>query len=287
VVACIFATLAHYVLFFVSGPEPAGEAASLAPRATGDVVPRAASINAIIARNLFGVAGKTDAANAAPTVETRLPLELRGVFVGERPEDSSAIVAQKGKTGESFIIGEILPGNAELVAVHTDHIVLRRAGNLESLRFPQSGKESLVPQKPQRSFSRNSVDKASDAKRAGPRRANRRAPNARTNQTTPREFVEKYAEKLKGDPEGVIRELGLSPVSAGSSDGYRLGNLANSPYLSQTGLQPGDVILSVNGQAVGDIQRDRQQIEGLLQQGSARLEVQRGTRRFFVSASLR
>ena len=144
-----------------------------------------------------------------------------------------------------------------------------------------------VAQQPLRSFTRNSVGNTSGTKPANARRANRRAPNARTIQTTPREFVEKYAEKLKGDPEGVIRELGLSPVSAGSSDGYRLGNLANSPYLSQTGLQPGDVILSVNGQAVGDIQRDRQQIEGLLQQGSARLEVQRGTRRFFVSASLR
>ena len=63
----------------------------------------------------------------------------------------------------------------------------------------------------------------------------------------------------------------------------RLLDLARDPRR----LQPGDVILSVNGQAVGDIQRDRQQIEGLLQQGTARLEVQRGTRRFFVSASLR
>jgi general secretion pathway protein C len=51
-------------------------------------------------------------------------------------------------------------------------------------------------------------------------------------------------------------------------------------------LQPGDIILSVNGQAVGDIRQDQKQIDNLLAQGSARLEVQRGNRRFFITASL-
>ena len=67
----------------------------------------------------------------------------------------------------------------------------------------------------------------------------------------------------------------------------RLDRLAQSPYLRQTGLQPGDVILSINGQPVGDVERDRLELDNVLAQGSARIEVQRGDRRFFITASLK
>ena len=88
------------------------------------------------------------------------------------------------------------------------------------------------------------------------------------------------------NPNEALSKLGIAPVAEGASSGYRVGGLADSPYLSQTGLQPGDVILSVNGRPVGDIRQDRMEIDNVLAQGSARLEVQRGTRRFFVTASL-
>ena len=105
--------------------------------------------------------------------------------------------------------------------------------------------------------------------------------------SSPRDLVNQYREILADDPEGALADLGIAAVSPGSAEGYRLDTLsAESPYLRQTGLQPGDVILSVNGQPVGDVQRDQQQIDNVLSQGSARLEVQRGSRRFFVTASL-
>ncbi len=112
---------------------------------------------------------------------------------------------------------------------------------------------------------------------------------ARTPQTprTPREFVETYRERMAQEPAAVLQELGLSPVSDTDSKGYRLDNLANSPYLNRTGLQPGDVVVSVNGRPVGNVSSDQLELDGLLAQGSARLEVQRGSRRFYVTASLK
>ncbi|MDH3643531.1 MAG: PDZ domain-containing protein, partial [Gammaproteobacteria bacterium] len=101
-----------------------------------------------------------------------------------------------------------------------------------------------------------------------------------------RDFVANYRDMIEQDPEGALTNIGVTPVSEGQSSGYRLGNLADSPYLSQTGLQPGDVVLSVNGRPVGDISQDKMEFDNVLAQGSARLEVQRGTRRFFVTASL-
>jgi general secretion pathway protein C len=101
-----------------------------------------------------------------------------------------------------------------------------------------------------------------------------------------RDMVDDYREVLEENPEQAMDALGVSPVAEGAAEGYRIGDLAHSPYLSQTGLQPGDVILSVNGRPVGDLNQDRQELSNVLAQGSARLEVQRGSRRFFVTASL-
>ncbi len=99
--------------------------------------------------------------------------------------------------------------------------------------------------------------------------------------------VQSYRERLQQDPVGTLNSLGVAPVASGGAQGYRVDSLASSPYLAQTGLQPGDVVLSVNGRPVGDVQQDQAQIDNIVAQGSARLEVQRGTRRFFVTASLK
>lgn len=273
-------TLAMSVLFFVSGPAGADLTTSSGTSASPLPAPTANSVNAILSRNLFGVAGATAASDgAAAEVETRLPLQLLGVFVAEHGSadaDSAAIVAQKGKPGKLYQIGDLLPGNAELIEVHPQHIVLRRAGAREALRFPDVEKLQLADLA--NASESNIPEKFTATTRAvGSRAAGNR---------TPREMIDAYRDRLSEDPQRALDDLGIAPVSVGSSQGYRLDNLAQSPYLSQTGLQPGDVILSVNGQAVGDIRQDQKQIDNILAQGSARLEVQRGNRRFFITASL-
>jgi general secretion pathway protein C len=270
-------TLAMSVLFFVSGPAGSELTMSSGTSASPLRAPTANSVNAILSRNLFGVAGATAAIDGATAeVETRLPLQLLGVFVAEQGSadaDSAAIVAQKGKPGELYQIGDLLPGNAELIEVHPQHIVLRRAGARETLRFPDVAQLQLA-----NAPESNIPDKfAATTGAAGRQVASNR---------TPRELIDAYRDRLSEDPQRALDDLGIAPVSVGSSQGYRLDNLAQSPYLSQTGLQPGDIILSVNGQAVGDIRQDQKQIDNILAQGSARLEVQRGNRRFFITASL-
>lgn len=274
VIAGIAFTLANTVLFFVvppesEGPKAAPDRATRTPDRSGAV-----SVNAILSRNLFGVAAEGAAAaqaNELPAVETRLPLELLGVYAANEPAASSATVAQKGRPGENYRIGDVLPGNAELLEVHDDHIVLRRAGGRETLRFPEIATSAdVVPVE----FEEPVYDDQADAE---PLR----------DAESPRDFVTSYRERLDADPDGALQEIGLSPVAEGEAQGYRLDSVAaDSPYLSQTGLQPGDVVLSVNGTPVGNVQQDRQQIDNILAQGSARIEVQRGTRRFFVTASL-
>jgi general secretion pathway protein C len=270
-------TLANNVLFFIAPPDQSATGASARqPARTPDTRP-AISISAILNRNLFGEAGESAVVDSGlPAVETRLPLKLLGVFVADVVEESAAIVAQDGRAGILYVIGEKVPGNAELIEVHADHIVLRRAGTRETLRFPQETSSQIVAG-PEMDEPVPDVWPEDDSQ-----------DQADIEPESPRDFVASYRDRIEADPEGTLREIGISPVSEGDAQGYRLDSAAaSSPYLSQTGLQPGDVVLSVNGQPVGDIQQDRHQIDNILAEGSARIEVQRGTRRFFVTASLK
>ena len=268
-IAGIAYTLATTALYFLGGPGESTAEPVVNNKVTNTSV-KPVSVEQIIAKQLFGSAkpgAKTQTAVAA--VETRLPLELVGVFQADDANESAAIVAQKGKPGILYKVGEVMPGSAKLLEVFPDHIVLSRAGVREVLRFPKTAGAFEAQDNPQAA----------------------QIVSAQINQGPPqsaKDFVDRYRQQLESQPEAVLDQLGLQPVKAGANEGYKLGNnLAQSPYLSQTGLQPGDVILSVNGRPIGDVQQDRMEMDNILTQGSARIEVQRGSRRFFVTASLK
>jgi general secretion pathway protein C len=265
------------------------------PVGSQPAAPRAApDLNTVIAGNLFGRADATaDAPADEPAVVTSLPLELLGVFVSDAaPDDSAAIISQRGRAGTLYHVGEDVPGNATLLEVHQGHVVLRRSGTRETLHFPAPG-EGFAARNPVVPMDSAIDDTFADSMDNFPMdQANEfdegytEEPEVDMQAESVRDLVDEYRSELEENPSAALEELGVSPVSDDAAEGYRVGDLAQSPYLSQTGLQPGDVILSVNGRPVGDLNQDRLELDNVLAQGSARLEVQRGTRRFFVTASL-
>ena len=259
-------TLASLVTFFVQAPladspNPAGQPAPKASNARQSSA--TADLEAILQANLFGKA-PTEAEQAAskPTVETRLPLNLLGVFVAEEAEVSAAIIAEKGKAGRLYEVGAKVPGNATLSAVQADHVVLLRAGSRETLKFPKM-----------KAFERRQVVAPPPTKASAPTLSGAQ------------DFVAAYRERLAERPEQVEQLLDELKVEA-TTGGYRVGDLSTLPYLSRTGLVAGDLILSINGLAVGDLNADRLALQDLLAAGDMRIEVQRGERRFFLTASL-
>ncbi len=290
IVGLIAYTLATTIWTFFQTPVSQTQSPS-GPRTTSSGTENRpqANVNWILSKHLFGEAGAQ-----APVVKddepakiTTLPLELQSVFVSDVPEESAAIVAQKGKAGLLYKVGEKLPGNAELVEVASDRVLLRRAGVRETLLFPKSKSQFQIEAIDAEPGNRNlepadngivygsgegdngsdlatSVDESSDAQ----------------DQALD---IEDYKDRLTEDAEGTLDDLGIETADGG---GYRIGNLAQSTLLRSTGLQSGDVILSVNGRPIGDVQQDKLQLHNILAQGSARIEVQRGSRRFFITAAL-
>ena len=252
--------------------------------------------------HIFGVAPVTVVANADATDApvTALPLQLLGVFVAGIADDSTAVIAEENRDGELFGVGDPLPGNAVLAQVHSDRVVLKRGSEVETLRFPETAGTNgfASSDDPSASFGADAQFDPSDAAMieapepeavvpdvidaADPQTRRDSNGQAAGGQTS----LAAYRDRLKSEPASVLNEIGMQPINNGAAQGYRVGDNVGSG-LARVGLQPGDVVLTVNGQPVGNIQNDQRQVDGVMSQGSARLEVQRGNRRFFVTASLR
>ena len=253
--------------FFAAGPEPlpvAVENTDPAKRAGVD-------IQALQGMNLFGTPAAAPQETTAEVIqETRLSLVLVGVFVADEAEASSALIARSGAKPELYNIGDKLPGGATLIEVFPDRAVIRRSGARELVRFAEP-----------RSISVSRVARAGSAGTATTSR-NARVPDEP--QQSFAETIEEHRTEIDENPEGALERLGVEPVVAGQAQGYKLGS--QPALLARTGLKTGDVILSVNGRPIGNVNQDRLELDNIVAQGTARLEVKRGVRRFFVTVSL-
>ncbi len=286
-VAGIAYTIAQSVVFFIGQTD--ADPAVVTDLATGPALPPV-NIQAVMDRHLFGQAdAQAGESMAAPSVETRLPLELQAVFVATQHDaESKAIVAEKGQMGRLYRIGADLPGAVQLVEVQDNFVVLSRAGSRERLTFPHLTSNLAAPldlSNPDTLYVQDPASMSNPYESVIPEQPEEPAPES-VPEIPPAQQIEDFQSRLESDPEGALEAAGVQAVATDSAQGYRVGNLAQSPQLRQTGLQPGDVIVSVNGQAVGNVDSDRMELANVLAQGSARIEVQRGSRRFFVTTSL-
>jgi len=246
------------------------------------------NIEAVVGRNLFGKPVTQMSAQAqlvAKAAETRLPLELRAVFESSESSSSAAIIGQRGQNAKLFTVGDSVPGNAILEGVVDDKVLLRRAGKLEFLPFPESKYQATQNQKAKVTINQTKNEQlviSSDAGKQTPTTAISETIEAQA-ATAESPTEPALLREFKENPQEMISKIGLSETKSG---GYRVGNVSNSPYLRQSGLQSGDVILSVNGQTLSNVQNDSTQLAGLMAGGTARLEIQRGDIRFTITASM-
>ena len=268
-------TLTSVVYDLLLGPESVPDT----PSAVSQVTTRhSVSVDGIAAMHLFGTptsSGEVARERTESLQETRLSLELVGVFVADDAPASAALVARRGQLAERYRVGERLPGNAVLAEVYRDRVVISRGGVRELIRFdPRQGQE-FVP----------SVATHRDGGAAGfaEPKAEPEAPTAEVaDARSAEELLNSYQDELATDPVKLLATLGLAEAPADDGGGYVIGAVADRPELKATGLQRGDRIISVNGQAVGDPESDRLELQKVVALGTASIEVQRGERRFVL-----
>lgn len=282
VIVAMSLSVARSVLFFMelSAPAPMRPVQQSAPSVD------ASQLNWKVSDlELFGKAvAPAELVEAVDAPETQLNLELQGVFIADDDSHSTAIVAEKNKTGELFAIGDRLPGNATLAAVFVDHVLIRRGSRMERLMFSDNQFRSVAPdtedQVTEGSVPSTPAAQQSRLDQLRNRLRNKAESAAEANPA--RQALTQYQQKLQDDPAGTLSEMGISAVSDGESNGYSVGSEAQGA-IRQAGLQPGDVILSINGRPVGNVADDTALIDQVMSSSRVRVEVQRGQRRFFLT----
>jgi general secretion pathway protein C len=222
-------------------PAPAARAAAQARPAIDTA--------ALASLDVFGAAKATGGGPAANAPDTTLQLKLNGVFVSGDPKQSGAIVSEASQPtgGKLYQVDDSLPGGATLAAVYEDRILIRRSDDgSETLRFEKPSTGSVVPppgvagQPPAPPNVRAMLDQASNA--------------------------------MAQSPDAYLQSIGLVRTRRG----YEVSANAPDNILQSAGLKPGDRVVSINGQALGDPLRDRALLTEVKNRGSARVEVQRG-----------
>lgn len=201
--------------------------------------------------DLFGKAQAAAAGQAANAPDTTLQLKLNGVFVSGDADRSSAIVSESSQpNGKLYRVNDSLPGGATLAAVYPDRILLKRGeGSTEVLRFE---KTSLLGGEPKPPAPPTAMPEGSNNVRG---------------------FLDHAAVALEQQPEAFLNEMGLIR----SGRGYEIGPNAPEKITKSVGLRPGDRIVSVNGQPLGNLPNDRALLQQVKERGSARIEIQRGS----------
>ena len=235
----------------------------------------AIDVNALVNLHLFGRPTREGGAvpqSVANAQATRLPLELKAVFAASENPFSAAIIGQRGQRARLYTVGESVPGNAVLAEVYPQQVLLRRAGQLESLAFPESTYKA----------SSKSVSRVAESTAVAPNNSPA-LPSRASAQSKIAESADTLTQQLVADPQAAIGELGLT---ADSSGGYKVGDVANSPYFQSSGLKRGDIIFSINGSPMSNVKNDKALLAEIMTSGRARLEVMRNNQRFVITASI-
>ena len=229
-----------------------------AARPTTPIADSAAEFRQLLSANLFGQAELGTGANLSPSSIplTSLNLVLTGVMVGS--STNFAFISINGSNESSFGLGDEILAGATLHAVYPDRAVLRRGGALESLVLKDSASlpdGSFVTSAPQR---RNAPSTGIQ--------------NSGDNQfTVERNTLTQQMQK----PEFLSQAL-MVPNAGG---GFLVREIQPGSVYEKLGMRAGDVIRSVNGQPINnmdEVMKLYQQLGGVNQIGNVAIEITRG-----------
>lgn len=175
---------------------------------------RTAEAGALAVGDLSGVFAHVAQAAMPIAPESRLGFTLRGVRVGEAPGSGSAIIDIPNDGQRLVGTGQTLSADIRLEEVYADRVVINRRGVRESLFLTDQGR-----QRARSGASSNTSNAAAE--------------------TAPVQMSEREMAR------GWLSGLSLTPVYAdGAVRGLRVDGGADQ--LSSLGLEPGDVVLSLN-----------------------------------------
>ncbi|HEV2269388.1 MAG TPA: type II secretion system protein N [Steroidobacteraceae bacterium] len=189
----------------------------------------------VVRAHLFGAA-PIEAARASRIV-SRAPLVLTGIIATGDPKDGFAILGSNAATARVFHTGSEAAPGVLLTEVYPQWVVVLRGDERVTLRLPQaSGGDQAI----NLSFARTAGGPPGEVADGGDDGVQLPSPSD-------------FKPPPMSTANTLIRAFSLRPVSMGGERGVRImGTGINSTTLSALGLAPGDVIMQINGVAIGN-----------------------------------
>jgi general secretion pathway protein C len=177
---------------------------------------------AIADTHLFGMASAKADSDLNNLPQTSVSLVLAGTIALPDPEAGFAIVGENATTAKFYRVGASINGSIRLHSVYLDHVIIDRGGVLETLSLPHGpGLEVTAANRPT---------------------AN---PGA--------QFSDNIRRLAANNPSSLAQMIRVQPVfSNGTQKGYRVYPGRERAQFARLGLQPGDLITTINGTALND-----------------------------------
>ena len=221
---------------------------------------RGVDLTALLSSHLFGVAPHSAGSLAEDAPQTSLPLVLTGVIAGSDPSAGLAILGPSPQAVRVYAVGDRVPGGATLAAVLAQKVLLRQNGVLQSLPLPQQETETAAP------------------------------PNTAAltpEQTQAPQFAARMRSLVARRPQILAELLRPEPVfSGGHQLGYRVYPGSNPVAFARLGLQPGDLVLDINGTPLNDPAQDQQILATLGDSSEATVTVLRAGQQRVLTLNL-
>jgi general secretion pathway protein C len=211
---------------------------------------RRTDLQSIVDKHLFGVYQPTPTGqNAAEAPETRLSLTLIGVLAATEAGESRALIGSSDGDEKPYALGDDVIRGVSLQAIFPDRVVLSRDGTLETLRLNKDA----------------------------PTTGTAPAPIASTVPPGTAQLLTQIRDQVLSDPSKASQFIRIQPANVdGKLTGFRVYPGRDRGAFNQVGLQPGDLVTSVNGIQLDDSQKALQMLTELSKANSISLTVQRG-----------
>lgn len=183
---------------------------------------RGPDIQAIADAHLFGAVEVENKVDPSTAPQTQMNLVLSAVFATNDPAKGLAIIGESAASANVYTVGQAVRPGTNLHAVYADRVILDRGGNLEALALPTQNLAGVQMSR-------------------GP------APRSQS------QFQENLRRIAESNPSAFAEVVRPQPVFAnGVQRGYRVYPGRNRQQFARLGLQPGDLVLAINGTALDD-----------------------------------
>jgi len=207
------------------------ESGPIAPAPASAQASKGPDVSSIIAAKVFGKA-EAEQQPVTDAQPTQMNLVLSAVFASTDPSKGLAIIGESAANGRVYAVGGTVRPGTRLHAVYVDKVILDRGGTLETLSLPRQP----------------AVLKTSATARVAP-----------TNAGAPGQFAENLRRIAETNPSAITDIMRPQPVfQNGTQRGFRVYPGRDRQRFQKLGLQPGDLVLAVNGTPLDDPSRGQE-----------------------------